>query len=737
MSQGPPPSPARHAAQPALPGTYATGRAGHEAGGREAAGTAARYPDAPRSDAAEEFHGTRVADPYRVLEDPGDERTLAWIAAQEALFRRERDGWRHLPAWHAELVRLSGVPLSSPPRPRGRRVFFLRREPGEEQPTLWVSEAGAVRALVSPAAIDPGGRTVLEAWHPSVEGDLVAYQLSTGGTEESLLRVLDVATGAVVDGPTDRMRRSPVAWLPGGRAFYYVRRLPPELNPGEERYHRRVYLHRVGSDSAEDVVVFGDGREKTSFYTVAATPDGRWLTVTATVGTDPATEVWLADLSGGPLERPALRPVQVGTPARGALRIAPATGPDDPLWLHTGHEASRGRVVVTTAADPGPATWRTLVAGRPDAVLADFVPLTGPELPRPLALVRWTRHAVSEITVHDLADGRELGSVPLPGNGEAGPFSVRAEAGHEAWFTYCDHATPPVVLRYDARTGATGAEWPDPSVPRPAVTTSHVTFTSHDGTPVRMFVLSPATSPHGEPGRPRPAILTGYGGFGVPMSPGYMPHALAWVRSGGVFAVACLRGGGEEGEEWHQAGTGVRKQRVFDDFDAAADHLFARGWTSPGLLGVMGESNGGLLAGAALTQHPEKYAAVVCVAPLLDMLAYERLGMGPSWRAEYGSVRDPDEFRALLAYSPYHAVRPGVRYPPVLFAVADADTRVDPCHSRKMCAMLQHASAGPGPVLYRLERDVGHGARAASRKAALLADVIAFFSAHLGLEPPA
>ncbi|WP_169949133.1 prolyl oligopeptidase family protein [Microbispora sp. H11081] len=711
---------------------------------------AARYPEAPRSDVAEEFHGVVVADPYRALEDPLDARTLAWTAAQDALWRHERAGWEHLPAWHAELVRLSRVALSSAPRPRGDRVFFTRREPGDDQPTLMVKEDGVTRPLVSPAALDPGGRTVLEAWHPSAEGDLLAYQLSTGGTEESLLRVLDVATGEVVDGPVDRVRRASVAWLPGGRAFYYVRRLPPELNPGEERYHRRVYLHRVGSDPADDVVVFGDGRDKTSFYTVAVTPDGRWLTVTATVGTGPATDVWLADLSVCPPERPDWRPVQVGLPARGALRIAPGAGPDDPMWLHTGHEAPRGRVVVTTAADPGPATWRTLVPERPDAVLSGFVPLTGPELARPLALVCWTRHAVSEITVHDLADGRELGRVPLPGSGEAGPFSVRPEGGHEAWFVYCDHTTPPLVLRYDARTGTVAPDhaepdhaepdhagpgrWaPGPRGPRPAVTTRHVTFLSHDGTPVRMFVLSPT----GEPDRPRPAILTGYGGFGVPMSPGYMPQALAWVRAGGVFAVACLRGGGEEGEEWHQAGTRVRKQRVFDDFDAAADHLLAHGWTAPGLLGIMGESNGGLLTGAALTQHPEKYAAVVCVAPLLDMLAYERLGMGPSWRAEYGSVRDPEEFRALLAYSPYHAVRPGVRYPPVLFAVADGDTRVDPCHSRKMCAMLQHASSGPGPVLFRLERDVGHGARAASRKAALLTDVIAFLAAHLGLEPPA
>ncbi|MEO3813306.1 prolyl oligopeptidase family serine peptidase [Sphaerisporangium sp. B11E5] len=693
-----------------------------------------RYPDAPRLDAADEFHGEVVADPYRWLENPADPRTRAWTAAQEELFACERARWADLPAWHATLAELSRVPLSSPPRPRGDRMFVNRREPGADHPVLVVRTGETERVLVSPLALDPGGGTVLEAWHPSLEGGLLAYQLSSGGTEDSLLRVLDVATGAVVDGPVDRVRRTPVAWLPGGGAFYYVRRLPPELNPGEERYHRRVYLHRVGTGPGEDALVFGEGQDKTRFYTVAVTPDGRWLSVSATTGTGPATDLWLADLSDGALDRPRFRPVQQGTGARSALRMAPGTAPGDPLWLRTDHDAPRGRVVVATPADPSPARWRTLIPERPDAVLEDFVPLTGDGLPRPLALVSWTRHAVSEITVHDLADGRELATVPLPGSGTVGAISTRPGGGHEAWFGYSDHTTSPVNLRYDARAGAV-EPWPRPAGPRwsARVRTSHVTFPSKDGTPVRMFVLSS----RGVPDRPRPAIVTGYGGFGVSMSPGYMPQALAWIEAGGVYAVACVRGGGEEGETWHHAGTGPRKQNVFDDLDAATDHLIERGWTAPGMIGVTGESNGGLLAGAALTQHPEKYGAVVCVAPLLDMLGYERHGMGPSWRPEYGSVADPEDFAVLRAYSPYHRVREGVRYPPVLFAAAEGDTRVDPSHSRKMCALLQHASTGPGPVLLRVERDVGHGARAASRTTALLADAFAFLARHLGLATPA
>ncbi|GAA1255635.1 prolyl oligopeptidase family serine peptidase [Sphaerisporangium rubeum] len=689
-----------------------------------------RYPDAPRLDSADEFHGEVVADPYRWLEHTADPRTRTWTAAQEELFARERAGWDGLPGWQARLDALSRVPVTSPPVPRGDVMFVSHREPGAEHPVLTVRDGGVERVLVSPLALDPDGGTVMEAWHPSLEGTLLAYQLSTGGTEDSLLRVLDVATGAVVDGPIDRVRRTPVAWLPGGEAFYYVRRLPPELNPGEERYHRRVYLHRLGTDPGDDELVFGEGQDKTRFYTVAVTPDGRWLSVSATTGTGPATDLWLADLTQSPLGRPRFHPVQVDAGARSGLRMTTGTGPGDPLWLRTELDAPRGRVVVATPAAPSAECWRTLIPERPDAVLDDFVPLTG--LPRPVALVSWTRHAVSEITVHDLADGREVATVPLPGSGSVGAISVRPEGGHEAWFSYADYATSPVVLRYDARTGVTGP-WPRPAEPRSSASarTSHVTFHSKDGTPVRMFVLSPA----GVPDRPRPTLLTGYGGFGVSMSPKYLPQALAWVEAGGVYVVACVRGGGEEGEAWHRAGTGPRKQNVFDDLDAAAGHLIEHGWTATGMLGVVGVSNGGLLAGAALTQHPERYGAVVCVAALLDMLRYERHGMGPSWRPEYGSVEDPEGFAALRAYSPYHRIRDGVRYPAVLLAAADGDTRVDPSHSRKMCAALQHASSGPGPVLLRVERDVGHGARAASRFVGLLADVFTFLSLHLGLSP--
>jgi prolyl oligopeptidase len=247
-----------------------------------------------------------------------------------------------------------------------------------------------------------------------------------------------------------------------------------------------------------------------------------------------------------------------------------------------------------------------------------------------------------------------------------------------------------------------------------------------------MFIVAPS----GVPDRPRPTILTGYGGFGASMVSAYLPEALAWAKAGGVYAAACLRGGREEGEQWHQDGRGPHKQNVFDDFDAAADHLVRTGWTTPGRLGILGRSNGGLLVGATVTQHPEKYGAVVCLAPLLDMVRYERSGMGPSWVPEYGSAEDPEQLSTLLAYSPYHRVEPGIAYPPVLLGVADGDTRVDPLHARKMCAALQFASSGPGPVVLRAEHGVGHGMRSLSSSVALQADCLAFLATHLGLAAP-
>lgn len=347
------------------------------------------------------------------------------------------------------------------------------------------------------------------------------------------------------------------------------------------------------------------------------------------------------------------------------------------------------------------------------------------------------RHAVAELHLHVAADGAPRGRVPLPGTGSLTGLStvhrLTATGRGRIWIGWTDFTTPPCGYRHDLGvpteldTAAPGA------VELPAVHTRQVQFASADGTAVRMFVISPSDSPD----HPRPVLLTGYGGFGASSAPGYSVSALAFLAAGGVWASASLRGGGEEGEAWHRAGMREHKQNVFDDFAAAADTLVAKGWTTPDQLAISGGSNGGLLVGAALAQRPEAYRAVVCSAPLLDMVRYEKFSLGRTWNDEYGTAAEEAELEWLLSYSPYHHVRPGTRYPGVLFTVFDSDTRGDPCHARKMCAALQHATASDpatAPVLLRRETDVGHGARSVSRTVALLVDELAFLAEQTGLD---
>ncbi len=689
------------------------------------------YPEARRLDLTEDVLGHQVSDPYRWLEDADSAERADWLRAQADLFGAQRE---ELPERDdlAEQVRtLLNVGYVGTPVWRGERYFFTRRDPDQEHGVLCTRLAdGPVEVLLDPMAIDPSGLTTLDAWQPDKEGRLLAYQLSEGGDEESLLRVMDVATGALVDGPIDRCRYSNVAWLPGGKAFYYTRRLPPAAVPdGESQYHRRVYLHQVGTPADEDVLIFGTGRDKTDYYSVSVSLDGRWLAISASRGTAPRNDLWLADLSQSDPAAPDLRAIQEGLDVQTWVRA----GRDGQLYVFTDADAPRGRIAV---ADPAavydPASWRDLIREDSEAVLRGYAILDGAELSRPVLLASWTRHALSEITVHDMASGDRLGYVPLPGPGTAGGISERPEGGHEAWFVYTDYTTSSVVLRFDTRDSAvsTWAAAPD-SADVPDVTARQLTYQSKDGTEVRMLMISAAESDR--PERPRPAILYGYGGFDISLTPAYSPNVLAWVAAGGVYAIANLRGGSEEGEQWHRAGMLDRKQNVFDDFHAAAETLIRDGWTTPEQLAIWGGSNGGLLVGGALVQRPELYAAVICSAPLLDMVRYERFGLGQTWNTEYGTASDATQLGWLLSYSPYHHVAEGTAYPAVLFTVFTNDTRVDPVHAYKMCAALQHATSSGRPVLLRAEGQVGHGERAVSRSAELSGDTLAFAARHTGL----
>jgi prolyl oligopeptidase len=677
------------------------------------------YPPANRLDQVDVLHGRSVADPYRWLEDPAADDTQAWSRAQDTLtrgFLDTRPGRERLRERLSGLARAGTV---SVPALRGGRAFWMRRDGDQEHAVLLVREAdGTERPLIDPSELSDDDTVTLDGWVPSNEGELLAYWLSERGDEEAALYVMDVATGEVVDGPIPRTRYCPLTWLPGGRELFYGRRLDADQVPeGEDKFHRRVWRHTLGNPPSRDTLVFGEGRDKTEYHSVDVSADGRWLMVAGSLGTAPRNDLYIADLHGDG----QLRPVQEGVDAQTWGGVED----DGKLWLHTNLDAPRFRVVVADPADPGPAGW-TDVIPETDAVLEGF------RLTDDAVAAVTTSHAVGRVTLHDRATGERRGEVELPGLGSVAGISTRFEGGDEVWVGWTDFTTPPRVWRYVVSSGTRElwASAPGASPPK-GVVARQDTYRSADGTEVRMFILHREDL---EPGDGHPAILYGYGGFGVSLGPAYNALACAWVERGGVYAVANLRGGSEEGEDWHRAGMREHKQNVFDDFTAAAGYLVEQGWTTPERLGIYGGSNGGLLVGAALTQRPELYQAVVCSAPLLDMVRYERFGLGETWNDEYGRADDPVELGWLLSYSPYHHVDEGVAYPAVLFTVFDSDTRVDPLHARKLCAALQAATASDRPVLLRREVDVGHGARSVSRTVELNVDVVAFLADQLGLD---
>lgn len=646
------------------------------------------YPYAERMPLIDHLHGHAIPDPYRWLEDAGTPQTRQWQSIQDQLWLNHATTLPGRYKLRSRVRALSSVGSVSTPVWRGDRCFVLRRSASQEHPVLSVDDA----VLVDPQQLDPTGRTTLDSWQPSPDGSLLAFQISRGGDEQSVLHVLDVATGQLVDGPIDGCRYSPVAWMPDGKSFYYVR-------------FRQLLRHEIGRPDDERVLA-GEAS-----YGLDLSADGRWLTISAARGT--ANELWLADLEqGGP---PAV--VQQGVEAITVMSVSR----EGRLYVVTTRDAPTGKICVGDPEEPQ--LWHDFVPADPAAPLSSLAILDK------VVLVGRTRNAVGEIAIHDLVTGRLLGEVPLPGVGSVGSLSTRPEGGHEAWFSYTDSVTPAAVYCYDARTARTTLWSPPPgAIGVPEAESRQADYTSADGTELQMLVV-------GKPGEhgPRPTILYGYGGFGQSLTPTYSAFTLAWVEAGGVFVTANLRGGGERGNDWHKAGMLDQKQNVFNDYLAAAEALIADGWTTPEQLALCGESNGGLLVGAAITQRPELFAAAVCSAPLLDMVRYEQFGLGKTWVPEFGSASDPAALANLLTYSPYHRVQPGVKYPAVLFTVFGGDTRVDPLHARKMCAALQHATSTDRPILLRHDQDAGHAGGSTSKGIGLAADILAFLSHHTGL----
>ena len=688
------------------------------------------YPAAGRSDLIEDLLGFPVADPYRWLEDGHDARVRDWAAAQDRLFDTYQAGWRDRRSWASLVDQVASFGVSEPPMVRGSVVFLAEQLREDEQRRLLVIGAGGTRrVLVDPMVIDPSGHTGLYAWWPSREGERVAVQMEIAEQPGSDIMVLDVRTGEAVDGPLPRARNTSLAWLPGGDAFYYVSRVPDEeLASGDMRLQRRVRLHRIGTPWRTDAVVFGGDDAPDDYYGLTVSADGRYLAITAIAGPASHNDVYVAEFEDP--KAPHFIKLVDGRAIR--ARVLPRFLADDALLLVTDYLAPCGRICRADRHDADPAAWRTLIPEDPQAPLDECLVLDDPALPRPLLLVARARHGTSTVTLHDLASGRLLSCLPLPGAGVVSSLRTKSPHGHSAWFSYCDVTTPPTIYRYDATSGEmeqeTGATIAGHT---PEIRSRSVRYRAGDGAEVTLFLFTPAEEHKG----PRPTLLYGYGSFGMPMRPWFFPLAAAWVGAGGTYAVACVRGGGEAGRHWHDAGRGPHKHRAISDFNDAATWLISTGRTTCDQLAAYGVSGGGLLVTAAATQRPGLYAAVIAAGPLCDMVRYERFGLGCTWTEEFGTASKPDQLQWLLKYSPYHNVTSGTPYPAFLLTGAVTDLQTGEAHINKMCAALQYATSSDRPILMRRGPDTAHAASPASKERALTADILAFAGNYTGLSP--
>jgi prolyl oligopeptidase len=577
------------------------------------------------------------------------------------------------------------------------------------------------RALIDPNALDRDGLLTLDWYYPSPDARYVACGLSRGGDEMSTLHVVETATGKELPDRIPHTQWSSVAWVDGG--FYYtVFPMPGSVPPGDENYYVRVRHHRLGDEPANDALVFGEGRPKEEIQFVAASPDGRWVLITAFEGWA-RSDLYLIDRKHP--ER-GLTPVLEGKDA-----IAEGFVQGGRVWLRTNLDAPNYRVISVAAESPDASRWETVIPEGKD-VIQSF------DRTRDRLAVLHLHRATARIATYDL-QGRDERGVTLPSLG-AVEMVAGDHDGDLIGYTFQSFTQPLIAFVADARAGRPNEivrlRMPE-RLNVASIAVEQTTYRSRDGTEISMFLVHRKDV---RPTREVPTVLTGYGGFNISRTPAYYPGAAAWVEAGGLFALPNLRGGGEYGERWHRAGMLVNKQNVFDDFHAAAETLISSGWTRPERLAISGGSNGGLLVGAALTQRPELYAAVYCAVPLLDMLRYQNFRIARIWIAEYGSAEDADQFAWLREYSPYHNVRAGVRYPPVLFTTAEGDSRVDPMHARKMAALLQAQSEDPASVvLLRVDRDAGHGiGKPLDKQVDDLADQYAFIAwrTRLGMDEP-
>ena len=673
-----------------------------------------RPPKARRDDTVETLHGIEIKDPYRWLEDPNHAEVQAWVDEQNRVTFDFLERAPGRPRILARLTELWDYERLGIPFLEGGRLFFSKNDGLQNQAVLYSAPTvdAEPRVLLDPNRLSPDGTVALSTLAVSRDGRRLAYGLSASGSDWMDFRVRDVDTGEDTADHVRWVRFSGAAWTHDGAGFFYSRYDEPP--PGEAytalARDQKLCYHRLGTPQSEDELVYQRPDQPEWGFGASVTDDGRYLAISVWHGTSPKNRLFYRDLAaarGGPI-------VELLSDGDAAYHLVGNDGTR--LFVHTDLDAPRGRVIEIDLAHPERAAWRELIPQSEHT-------LTGVTWVGGRFFANYLAHACSRVFVH-ARDGELLGEVELPGLGTVVGFGGRPE-DRVTFYAFTGFTTPTRIYRYDiAEKRSTLHFAPELRFDPDAYETRQVFFQSKDGTRVPMFLAGRKDLPMD--GGDRPTYLYGYGGFNIPLTPAFDPSRLLWMEMGGVLAVANLRGGGEYGEEWHQAGCGPRRQNVFDDFIAAAEHLVETRVTRAERIAIAGSSNGGLLVGACLTQRPELFGAALPDVGVLDMLRFHKFTIGWAWVSDYGSPDDPADFHVLLRYSPLHNVKPAV-YPATLITTADTDDRVVSAHSYKFAAALQEAQQGGAPVLLRVDVKAGHGAGKPTAKViAMAADRLAF-----------
>lgn len=663
----------------------------------EPAAPALEYPATSTVDHVDDYHGTAVSDPYRWLEDDVRESTDVkdWVDAQnevtftylESIAERDKIRKRLTELWDFERF---GTPYKE-----GGRYYYRYNDGLLSQSLVFTQTSldAEPTLLLDPNAWSEDGTVALASYFPSPDGRHVAYLVQDGGSDWRMAKVIEVETGAVLNDELEWLKFTGLSWASDGSGFYYSRY--PETQDEEKfqslNMNQAVYFHTLGSEQADDKLVFSSPDNPEWGFSAGVTDDGAHLLITVWKGTDAKYQIVRQDLTDD-----GSTPEYLIEGFDSDYSFVGNVG--DELYFRTNRDAPRNRLIAINANEPGAANWREIIPEAQDVL--DGVSLVGGKI-----IADYMQDAQTVVKVFSL-DGEYEGMVDLPGIGTAAGFNGKLD-DPETFFIYTSYDTPTTVNRLDVETGeVTVFRQPEVDFNPDDYIVKQVFYESRDGTRVPMFITHRKDVKLD--GR-APTMLYGYGGFNVSQTPGFSITRLAWMEMGGVYAVANLRGGGEYGEEWHKAGTKLQKQNVFDDFIAAGEHLIEAGYTSPSKLAIFGGSNGGLLVGAVTNQRPDLFGAAIPAVGVMDMLRFHKFTAGRFWVDDYGSSDNPEEFEALLAYSPYHNAKEGVEYPAILVTTADTDDRVVPGHSFKYAAAMQQAQAGNAPVLIRIETRAGHG----------------------------